>query len=379
MNKLLLALLILCSISFAQVSADLTIENQQVVGTDFLFDIYLTRTGTNDIYLGNADFVLTFNQANFTAPVLSKEGTSPGSCTFVPSDPSGFNTLFTQDGYFSNTATEILAGSDLTINLNGPAPDATTINTRVAEIDNSPGTHCLGRFKVSGINNPAGFMNLQWKSSSTLMFTFNPSDLSSNTVVINTINPGNTPLPVELTTFTASYNDQAIELKWNTATETNNYGFDVERKVNSTEWVKIGFIAGNGNSSSIKNYQYIDKNITGGSQFNYRLKQIDNDGQFEYTNIVEVLVVPDNFELSQNFPNPFNPSTKIRFSVPVTIKLKLNIYNMLGEYIVTVADGEYAPGYYEEEFSAVNLPTGVYIYRLESKDFVEIKKMIFLK
>ena len=189
----------------------------------------------------------------------------------------------------------------------------------------------------------------------------------------------NEPLPVELTTFTAAYSNQSVELNWQTATEVNNFGFDIEKKIDGGDWIKIGFVAGNGNSNSPNQYIFSDEALFGGSQFKYRLKQMDNDGQFEYSDAVEVLVVPDNFELSQNFPNPFNPSTKFRFSVPVTTNLQFNIYNMLGEHIITAAEGEYAPGFYEAEFNAASLPSGVYIYRIESAEFVHTRKMMLLK
>ena len=223
-------------------------------------------------------------------------------------------------------------------------------------------------------------MNLQWKAISTLVFTLAPTTpFLSSAVTINAIDPSNTPLPVELTTFTANYTNKEVKLSWKTATEINNFGFDIEKKIEGGDWTKIGFVKGNGNSNSPKQYLFSDEALFGGSQFKYRLKQIDNDGQFEYSDAVEVLVVPDNFELSQNFPNPFNPSTKFRFSIPVETKLRINIYNMLGEFIITAAEGEYAPGFYEAEFNAVNLPSGVYIYRIKSAEFVHTRKMMLLK
>ena len=379
----LCALLLFGGNLFPQVTADLTIENQQVVGTDFLFDIYLTRTGTNNLYLGSADFVLTFAVGNFNSPTLSKVGTSPGNCTFVPTDQSGFNTLFTQVNYFDDTAVEILNGNELTINLNGPTPsDQTTFDTRVALIDNSSSTHRLGTFKVSGITNPSGYMNLQWKTSSTLVFTLaNSSPFSSSQATINTINPADAPLPVELNSFTAKVIDgKKVELNWVTITEVNNYGFNVERRINEGEWNSITFIEGHGTTNSPKEYSYSDKDLfAGGSKFQYRLKQVDNDGQFEYSDIVEVEVVPNQYELSQNYPNPFNPGTTIRFSLPKQTELKLNLYNMLGELVETIAEGNYEVGNYKVTFNASNLPSGVYIYRIESSDFVQTKKMMLLK
>ncbi len=207
MKKFLLIILILTGINYGQVSADLTIENQQVVGTDFFFDLYLTRTGTNDLFLGNADFILTFDVGNFTNPVLTKEGSAPGFCTFVPTDQSGMNTLITQINYFSNTSVEIVNGNQLVINLDGPTPsDITAFNSYVAKIDSSTSTHRLGRFKVSGIGNPNGYMNLQWVLANTLVFTLDPTppNFTSNPVSFNAINPPNAPLNSNPTTFQLS-------------------------------------------------------------------------------------------------------------------------------------------------------------------------------
>ena len=126
----------------------------------------------------------------------------------------------------------------------------------------------------------------------------------------------NGPLPVELSLFTATLVKNEINLFWKTETEVDNYGFNVERRINDGEWSNIGFIEGHGNSNSPKEYSYSDKDLfAGGSKFQYRLKQVDTDGQFEYSDVVEVEVVPTQFELSQNYPNPFNPSTTIRFSL----------------------------------------------------------------
>jgi len=106
---------------------------------------------------------------------------------------------------------------------------------------------------------------------------------------------------------------------------------------------------------------------------------MDTDGQFEYSDVVEVEIMPTKFELSQNYPNPFNPSTTIRFSLPKETQLKINIYNMLGELVETLAEGTYEAGYHKVTFNAVTLPSGTYIYRIESDAFIQVKKMLLLK
>jgi hypothetical protein len=188
------------------------------------------------------------------------------------------------------------------------------------------------------------------------------------------------PLPVELSSFNAKYINDNVKLDWRTETEVSNYGFDIERKGKVyQDWMKIGFIEGNGNTNSPKNYSFIDENPSGGQLIQYRLKQIDTDGKYEYSDIIEVLLSVDDYTLFQNFPNPFNPSTTIRFSLPKQTQLKLNLYNMLGELVETIAEGNYEVGNYKVTFNASNLPSGVYIYRIESSDFVQTKKMMLLK
>jgi len=197
-------------------------------------------------------------------------------------------------------------------------------------------------------------------------------------------------LPVELSSFTASIVGQKILLNWRTETEVSNYGFEIERAVlNSTsqnqnnEFIKIGFVEGCGNSNSPKTYSFTDEKPFGGGKFHYRLKQIDTDGQFEYSDIVEVEIVPAKFELFQNYPNPFNPSTKISWQSPIGSWQTLKIYDVLGNEVVTLVN-EYKPaGSYEVEFqSAVGSPqlvSGIYFYQLKAGGFVQTKKMMQLK
>jgi hypothetical protein len=188
-------------------------------------------------------------------------------------------------------------------------------------------------------------------------------------------------LPVELSAFTAKYSEKSdVELNWVTKTEVNNYGFYIERSINDSDWKNLTFIEGHGNSNSPKEYSYSDKDLfAGGSKFQYRLKQVDTDGQSEYSDVVEVEIMPTKFELSQNYPNPFNPSTTIQFSLPKATQLKINVYNMIGELVRTIADGNYDAGYHKVTLNAVDLPSGAYVYRIESPDFVQVKKMVLIK
>lgn len=186
--------------------------------------------------------------------------------------------------------------------------------------------------------------------------------------------------PVELTSFTVISQFGKILLNWVTVTETNNLGFEIERKQDDSEWERVGFVEGNGTTLKPNEYSYIDDISTlQVTSIVYRLKQIDFDGSFEYSEAVEVQTMPVHFELSQNYPNPFNPYTTIGFLLPRQTQLKINIYNMLGELVETLADGTYNAGYHNVIFNSSNLPSGAYIYRIESDAFVQAKKMILLK
>jgi hypothetical protein len=194
----------------------------------------------------------------------------------------------------------------------------------------------------------------------------------------NMVTLSSSPLPVELITFAATVRGSSVILKWETETEVSNYGFEIERSVNDN-WGTIGFVEGHGNSNSPKDYLFIDNNLVGSSKFKYRLKQIDNDGKYEYSDEIEVEVIPTVFALYQNYPNPFNPSTKIKVQFPQTTQVRLAVYNMLGELVSELANGEYSSGVHEFGFNAEGLASGIYVYRVESPNFIDTKKMVLLR
>ncbi|OGU75798.1 MAG: hypothetical protein A2V93_06160 [Ignavibacteria bacterium RBG_16_34_14] len=186
-------------------------------------------------------------------------------------------------------------------------------------------------------------------------------------------------IPVELTSFTAVSQNRSVVLKWSTASEINNFGFEVERKREESDWRIITFINGNGTTTSEKNYLYLDENITSG-KYQYRLKQIDFDGSFEYSKIVEVnFETPVNFELSQNYPNPFNPNTIISYSLPKASHVSLKVYNTLGQEVAALVNGIKEAGNHKIDFNASNLNSGIYFYKLETGNFNEVKKMTLIK
>ncbi|MEW6701575.1 MAG: T9SS type A sorting domain-containing protein [Bacteroidota bacterium] len=215
---------------------------------------------------------------------------------------------------------------------------------------------------------------------------------SGTIVTFAGITTGNQPLPVELTSFTASYEKNFVMLKWTTATEVNNYGFDIERAFVETQhaeslrWKKIGFVQGYGNSNSPKEYSFEDKNPQVG-KLQYRLKQIDFDGTYEYSNTVEVnFDAPVNFILEQNYPNPFNPETVISYTIGTSqlsafSNVSLKIFDVLGREVATLVNEFQQAGEYNSQFSIRNyqLSSGVYFYTLQVGNYFQSKKMLLLK
>jgi len=191
-------------------------------------------------------------------------------------------------------------------------------------------------------------------------------------------------VPVELTAFTTESLNGEVLIKWQTATETNNSGFEVQKSQKSnvksqTDWLTISFVEGNGTATEVNEYIYRDKIEKPGSYY-YRLKQIDFDGTTTYSPEIEVDVTgPTEFTLMQNYPNPFNPATTIRFTLPVKTDILIAVYNSIGEKVAEAFKGEMDEGYYEVKFDASNLSSGVYFYRFESKQFVDVKKMVLTK
>jgi len=205
--------------------------------------------------------------------------------------------------------------------------------------------------------------------------------IGTSGTILFTDNNGGPPVPVELVSFSAEINENDVQLSWITATETNNFGFEVERK-NSDEWKQIGFVEGVGTTTEMQYYSFTD-NISELKLFDkisYRLKQLDLDGTYEYSKEVEVTIerLTDYF-LSQNYPNPFNPSTIINWQLPESKFVTLIIYDVLGNEVVSLINEEKPAGNFEVEFNASALSSGIYYYRIKAGEFTDIKKMILLK
>jgi hypothetical protein len=203
-------------------------------------------------------------------------------------------------------------------------------------------------------------------------------------------NPSGTPLPVELFSFTANVSDsRSVKLNWETKTEINTTKFIIERKSNLTSWVAVASVNASGETNSPKQYSFITKNLQA-DNYQFRLKMIDNDGSFKYSKTIETIIAsPDNFELSRNYPNPFNPSTKINYTLPVDSKVTLEVFNIVGVKVGQLVNAFQPAGYYSVDFNSASVKTsvstGVYFYRITASDIVNktifsaVKKMILIK
>jgi len=215
---------------------------------------------------------------------------------------------------------------------------------------------------------------------------FTSNVISTTNIQLTTITPNSAQnficgiVPVELKSFDYQIENKQVDLKWTTATEINNLGFEIERCAVDRDWRTIGFVEGKGTTTEMQDYIYIDDLFGVNSEkIFYRLKQIDYNGQFEYSTELEVGGPAADFNLHQNYPNPFNPVTVIKYSIPKLNHVALIIYDFLGQQVLKLVDEIKDPGYYQAEFDVTNLPSGIYFYSLHSGEYSATKKMAVIK
>ena len=288
----------------------------------------VTQPNTTVTWQGNTTYTITWNVANTSV---------------APVNVTQVNILLSTDG--GNNFTEVLSSN--------------TANDGTEDIflPNLPTTQA--RIKVEAVGN--------------VFF-----DLSNSNFTIQDF------VPVELTAFFALKVEDGVLLKWTTATENNNSGFVIERSSNKLDFTEVAFVDGQGTTTDVTDYEYTDR-ISKPGEYSYRLKQIDFDGTFTYSNVVATEVNgPAVFVLSQNYPNPFNPSTMIKFSLPVDSRVSIELFNTLGEKVDELTNSDYSIGSHEINFDASNLSNGVYYYKInatgvDGSSFVSTKKMILMK
>ncbi len=280
-------------------------------------------------------------------------------------------------GYLQN------AGSSATMDFYSFGPSYSTddgVNTGNTDLRVAYSTDSRATFNNAGPSDHT--TDLTTVPTTIMSDSLNPNitvNTGENVVVALASVNGSNPLPVELTSFNASaISANQVKLSWSTATEKNNSGFVVERSVDNKAFNQIGFVKGNGTVSEISNYSFVDK--TTAADYFYRLKQVDMDGSYNYSKVIEVNLAANlTFSLAQNFPNPFNPSTTIKYSIAKAGFTKLTVYNSLGQAVKVLVNEVKTPGEYNITFDASHLSSGLYFYKLETDGFVKTNKMLLVK
>jgi hypothetical protein len=340
-------------------------------GTNFDVKVQIKSNGST-FGLGNSNLVFDFDSSTVSSPAL--QTTHNFSGTF-------YNTM-------ALTTIGVIGKGRVSLNIELFLPNfGTTVPLTYLDV-------ATVRFTIE---DPTGNPSLQWRTvvpNRTNVFM----DDQATEVTAGTLNNYETPLPIQLASLSAIVvNQNEVRVDWTTLTETNNYGFEVQKSADSTndyQTIPNSFVPGHGTTVQPHSYSYTDVTASSGFWF-YRLKQIDLDGTVHYTDGVQVDVttgveekpIPTVFALDQNYPNPFNPSTVIEFAIPQETHVKLEVYNMIGQRVATLADGVRPAGYYSVLFDATGLASGVYVYRFQAEDpspgsgqrFVETKKLLFLK
>ncbi|MBL1215753.1 MAG: T9SS type A sorting domain-containing protein [Ignavibacteriae bacterium] len=355
-NKSLIILITLSLYSsiFGAKEALHTIRDFEINDGILRFNIYSLNTD-EEFAVGPTTFAINYNESALTNPYLTN-----------------INNKFTAGSIGYGDMSVVLSGGSILITINHTGDHGSKLNSgsTYGELICTVGLNIVDILATAEIS---------WNIVNSAMFQPNFGLLDTES--FNVVGEPNPPLPVELNSFNASIAGNSIELKWQTASEMNNMGFSIERKIENVEskWESIGFIKSIGNSSEAIDYSFLDKNPIGGKVFSYRLKQIDLNGTFDYSDVVEVNYTPTEYTLHQNYPNPFNPSTKIRFTIKQDSNVKLTIYNQLGQIVEEMLNNKLDAGYHEIEFDATGFASGIYFYSIQADNFNAVKKMVLLK
>jgi hypothetical protein len=324
------------------------------------FDVKVqTEANGSAFALGSSNFIFSFDGAALSAPTLQTAHNFSGT---------NYKTM-------GLTGTGSSRSINIELNTVGTGTTVTTTYMDVATI----------RFTVT---NPAGGSNLQWNHGATVVY----KDDESTVVDAGALNDLNTtPLPVQLVSFSAGSAQQSgsVVLKWSTASETNNYGFYMQKSKGDTknfQAIENSFVAGHGTTIEPHAYSFTDANSTTGVWY-YRLQQVDLDGTTHYSDGIRAdgltgvgsKPLPTVFALDQNYPNPFNPSTLISYALPQNSHVSLFVYNTLGQVVQVLVNGEIEAGYHSVQFNAAGLASGIYFYRLATEQKTDVKRMMLVK
>jgi len=342
--------------------ATVSILNQGSVGSDFFFEVYLRAT-TNvpgNLYLANGDFVLTFNNANFSSPVLSKVA---GFCNFVPNNTG--NAALCQALYNASTTVSI-SGNELRINLNTVlASDNTELDDNIANINTTSGAHRLGRFKISGISNPSGTAGLQWKTATPGVFTdlyYYATNFLQYKAAVTFEVPQDAALPLELLQFNALAQRTSILSTWQSAHEQNFAGYELQRSTDGSTFEKIAWIVGKGGIAT-NDYSYDDRSVLTGTLYYYRLKMLDTDGVFTFS-AVRSAKLEQAWSKPVITPNPTKGYCSISFVAPVEGSGKLEVSDPSGKKVAE-QNIQFANGSNTLQLDLNALTSGTYFIQLQ--------------
>lgn len=363
----------------AQVEATVTIANENAVGSDYYFDLYIHEaTGSSgSVYLADAQFRISFNIGNFNTADLALTqasnlgifGQEDGFSTLVPENSDGAaNDYFTRTTYLNGTSLTIPPEKNniLNIELDGPGPgNATALSNGVAKIDDKQLTHRLGRYKIAGYKGTGGadLTLIYGGGFGTALLSYDPADLTPPIFETSVVTLNTGTLPVEWISFTAEeINYQEVKLEWVTGAELNNDRFEIEKQLKHGEFQKIGEVASPGNSVNPRVYQYFD-NTPMTSKVFYRIKQVDFDGTFEYSTTVEV-----NFDFNGNdaytvYPTPAEKEITIEALNETQLSHEFWIVDLQGKEI---SKGEIEAGASYQKVDISELSVGNYFIKIKS-------------
>ncbi|NWG29010.1 MAG: T9SS type A sorting domain-containing protein [Ignavibacteriaceae bacterium] len=374
-----------------------TAVSPNVNGSSAVREMAISKSNPSVLYAttGSNIFLSTDGGANFTNKTSGLPGRTITSVNIHPADEN--IALLTFSGFGTNKVYKTTNMGTTWFSINGNLPDSPVNDGFIYTYDAlNPNTYFvatdIGVFLTQ--DNGTSWVELPNNLPNTVIMHLDYSP-SNQMMRAGTHGRGvyeafiDLNVPVELLSFTAETGVNTITLNWTTATETNNLGFEIERKLKNQEWLTVAFVEGKGTTTEIQNYSYIDdySSLPYEGTVLYRLKQIDYNGSFEYSEQVAVNLtfIPSDYYISQNYPNPFNPSTTIKYSLPVESQVKINIYNALGETIEELVSLMQSPGNYEVTWNAQNYSSGIYYYSFEvnstdgSQSHREMKKIVFLK
>ncbi|MDW7680779.1 MAG: FlgD immunoglobulin-like domain containing protein [bacterium] len=344
-------LYLLCSLGFSQNDSLIIISKSGLLGsTKNLVPINLQ----NSQLIQGLELTLSYNTEITCFDVQTTDRTSDFTCDFDRNLITGHVKILLYSG------STIMAGSGPILYINFQVP-----------LTALPGTYPLNLVDVVAVDS--------WVQPVQL------TTVNGNFVIEDAV------IPVELASFSASYqpSQKQVILEWRTHSENNNYGFEIQRGTQADQFKKIGFVPGFGTISQPRDYSFIDPKISA-KQYFYRLKQIDTDGSFVFSDIVEIHISsPAEYQLSQNYPNPFTlksqpQNTIIGFGMPEEQFVEIIIYNLLGREVKTLVSavksrGAHAIQWDGRDYLGTAVSSGVYYYQMKSAGFSQVRKMLILE